>query len=419
MLDLTFQEITHPDDLQANSDKMKKLIEGEISDFTMEKRYFRKDGSVVWINLTVSYMWELSKDALSHIAVIEDITKRKLAENALIESEIKFRVLFKYAPDAFFMLDLNSVILDVNESTLKLTGYKKEKMIGKNIFDLDLISSDQILKAESIMKMNMFRNTSDPGEFIIRNKKGDKVIVEISAYPIRIQDQTLLFGIARDITERKEMHRKILHTIIETEEKERRRFAQDLHDGLGPLLSTAKIYINAIDSSKELDQKKLAKEKSLCPIDESLSSIKEIANNISPHLLENFGLESAINSFINKINDTGQLHISIQSNIDKRLDSNIELALFRIAIELINNTIKYAQAKKIEISLIKKNGSIEFNYSDDGVGFNFREALEKSSGRGLSNIINRTKAINGQIFFDNLNDKGMIMNICLLNMNDL
>ena len=83
-------------------------------------------------------------------------------------------------------------------------------------------------------------------------------------------------------------------------------------------------------------------------------------------------------------------------------------------IELINNTIKYAQAKKIEISLIKENGSIQFNYSDDGIGFNIREQLEKSSGRGLSNIISRTKALNGHIFFDGLNEKGMMMNINIL-----
>ena len=78
---LTFQEITHPDDLQEDLDNMQRLLDGEIREFSMEKRYYHKNGSIVWVNLTVSPMWEIGEEPNHHIAVVEDITERKQAEN--------------------------------------------------------------------------------------------------------------------------------------------------------------------------------------------------------------------------------------------------------------------------------------------------------------------------------------------------
>lgn len=209
------------------------------------------------------------------------------------------------------------------------------------------------------------------------------------------------------------MHLQILNTVIDTEEKERKRFAQDLHDGLGPLLSTIKLYNKSILTAKNDENKAIAIEKSLETIDEAISSIKEIANNISPHILRNFGLVVAINSFVNKFSDTNKENISFQHDINKRFNTKIESALFRIVIELINNTFKYAYANNISISLDYYDGIIGLRYADDGIGCDLESVMQNHTGNGISNIINRTKSLNGEININTKIDKGFFVQISI------
>jgi len=242
---------------------------------------------------------------------------------------------------------------------------------------------------------------------------GELRIYEIISKVIDYQDGKAVLSILRDVTERKGMHLQILNTVIDTEEKERKRFAQDLHDGLGPLLSTIKLYNKSILTAKNDEFKAIAIEKSIATIDEAISSIKEIANNISPHILRNFGLVVALNSFVNKFSDTNKENISFQHDIKKRFNSKIESALFRIVIELINNTFKYAYANNISINLDYYDGIIGMRYADDGIGCDLKSVMENQSGNGISNIINRTKSLNGEININTNIDKGFFVQISI------
>ncbi len=211
--------------------------------------------------------------------------------------------------------------------------------------------------------------------------------------------------------EKREMHLKILNTIIETEEKERRRFAQDLHDGMGPLLSTIKLYTRSVLSAKDSHHKEIAIEKSLETIDEAISCTKEIANNISPNILKDFGLVVAINSYVKKFNDTKKVNINFRSDIDSRYSPNIEASFFRIIIELINNTIKHASANNVLIELNNLNGSLFLNYTDDGIGCDIEKLQGRNSGQGITNIINRTHSIGGEVRFDSALNEGFNVKI--------
>ncbi len=143
-------------------------------------------------------------------------------------------------------------------------------------------------------------------------------------------------------------------------------------------------------------------------ITEAIRSLKEISNNLSPHVLDNFGLASAIKSFSGKIASTKTISISFNSNMfEDRLDYNTEVVLYRVVCELINNTIKHAQAKNIEIELTRHNLIVTLIYSDDGKGFEVNEVLYgQNEGMGYANIMSRIKSIKGIINVDSNREKG-------------
>ncbi len=211
---------------------------------------------------------------------------------------------------------------------------------------------------------------------------------------------------------RKENEAKVLSAIIKTEEKERQKFAKELHDGLGPILSSIKMAISAINKSVIGKTNKQIIDKTENTVDNAITSIKEISNNLSPHILERFGLEKAIKTFTDTIITKEDLEIILSFNLDgKRYDYNIEVILYRITGELIANTLKYASASKVEISLLNYNEKLELIYSDNGIGFDMKKI--KSKGMGLSNINSRVKSLDGEIEMHSKHKQGFFLKITL------
>ncbi len=145
LLGLRFQDITHPEDLETDLGYLRRLLIGEIGTYSMEKRYFRKDGSIVWINLTVSLVREDSGEPAYFITVIEDISQRKLAEEALRMSERRFRTVIEQSPLSIQILSPDGRTLRVNRAFEELWGVTLEDIEGYNMLE------DQQLVDKGIM----------------------------------------------------------------------------------------------------------------------------------------------------------------------------------------------------------------------------------------------------------------------------
>lgn len=201
---------------------------------------------------------------------------------------------------------------------------------------------------------------------------------------------------------RKIAEKNVLNAIIETEERERKRFAKDLHDGLGPLLSTVKMSVSALMKT-EKDQMNLEIIKNTDHvINEAIKSIKEISNNLSPHVLTNFGLASAVKNFTEKINETKVVQIDFSSNIyNHRYQTNIEVVLYRTICELVNNSLQHSNGKNIKIDLTSNDSIINLQYEDDGKGFDVNRVLhDNTRGNGLRNMVSRIESVNGTYKFE-------------------
>lgn len=351
----------------------------------------------------INYMTGLFTSTLLTIGVIliaRILTSYKKTEDIRKVSEQRFRTLFNNTSDLIIVFDKKGNLIEANLATSEALGYSKTQLMTKNISDLASSSHSNLLH-------DIQSKLKDSDKYIFEaeyiSKNGNNIPVEINTKPLNLNREEYLICISRIITERQEMRKKILKTIIDTEEKERKRFAKELHDGLGPLLSTIKLYINELDAA-EIDQKEKKEYINYSNelIDEAVASTRNISNNITPNIISSYGLVKSLESFCNKINKAQQLEVSFKTiNIDSKFDETIELIFYRIVTELINNTIKHASASHINIILELLNNKLILTYRDDGIGFNLREVLEDDkSGMGLKNIISRINSINGSYFFD-------------------
>ena len=218
----------------------------------------------------------------------------------------------------------------------------------------------------------------------------------------------LFTSLKRAETDRMRSDRRLLNAIINTEETEKKRFAKDLHDGLGPLLSTVKMSLSALIPmvSDNVGKEILANTNHV--VNEALSSIKEIANNMSPHVLTNLGVASAISTFAAKVNQTRSVSIDFRTNMEgERFDTDKEVVMYRAACELINNGMKHSGASKIEMDLHRHQKIITLQYLDNGRGFDTEKLTsEEAIGMGIPNIETRVRAVDGVFLIESSKGKG-------------
>jgi PAS domain S-box-containing protein len=397
-------EVIHPKDMPVVLKELKKVLVYQNDHLPTEFRVKHANGN--WISLEVIANNMLDHKAIKGIIITaRDVTDRNRVEKALIISESKFRNIFNNSSDAIVILNKRFLFLEVNEVFLTLTGYTLGETRKMKLTD---IITDPYLPNLVEKLARIFQKEHYPVlECEIVGKSKLSFPAEISSKVIDFEGETALIAVIRNITERRHMENKILDTIISTEERERERFARNLHDELGPLLSSIKMYVNSLSSATEKSKHDFIIAQLEKILTEVIQSTKELSNDLSPHVLSNYGLFAAIEWFIQQLKP--YMAIVLESNLgESRYPSNIELSMYRIIKELINNSLKHAQANAITIKLHLILRSIHLIYSDNGTGFkeNLQDNIE-SMGMGMSNIISRSRLINATCKFFNNAPYGM------------
>ena len=223
----------------------------------------------------------------------------------------------------------------------------------------------------------------------------------------------IIYSTRRLNYQRKLTERRILTTVLRTEEKERLNFSKELHDGLGPLLSSARMSLGELAKECRSEQDAELIANTAYVIDEAIRSIREISNKLSPHTLNAFGLARAVSNFVNKtisINPNRNVEIAFDTNLGtERFDPNVEVILYRVIGELINNSMKHSEATRITLAMIHAEEHITIDYSDNGKGFDTAAVLD--TGMGLSNITSRIQSLKGTVEITSERTKGMAAHI--------
>lgn len=199
-------------------------------------------------------------------------------------------------------------------------------------------------------------------------------------------------------------------SVIEAEEKERRRIAMELHDGLGQLLSTARLNVSGLEDAVNDEDASYVKT-SMTLIDEACEEVRSISHNLMPGTLIKLGLVPAITQLVSSINKTGKLKVSFNHDkLDGALSQEGEVALYRVVQESLTNIIKYAKAANASVNITRNAGKLSVRIEDDGVGMDVK-IIDKSEGIGWSNIRSRVDMLNGKLEVRSAAGKGTAVDI--------
>jgi PAS domain S-box-containing protein len=326
--------------------------------------------------------------------VIEQKNKAlKLEIESRKQAEEKFRALSETAFEAVLFL-LNGKIIEYNQAAFKLFGMQHCLKKNPSIFYFTDDKGAKILKG--ILKT---KNTTGPWEMTFTDavRKPFYGLVQYQTFIYKENNVNVLA--VRDITRQKEIDKEIFNAIMEAEEKERKRFSRDMHDGLGALLSTLKIYVNLLQKeNKNPQEKEMLFGEVKNTIGKAIESARTIANNLMPSVLMDHGLIKALRSFTDALNKTGVISVFFQYPEDQfKINPITETHLYRIVLELINNTLKYADASVIRINIMFEGNRLIIRYLDNGKGFDFNKTYNNKSGsQGLKNIFSRLNFLNGE-----------------------
>jgi two-component system, NarL family, sensor kinase len=201
-----------------------------------------------------------------------------------------------------------------------------------------------------------------------------------------------------------EQQKMLLNASIRLQEEERQRIAADLHDDAGPLLATARLYLNEnlvnLDKTTQLQSIYNAKQ----IIDDTIQLIRNISHSLMPPTLKNFGLESAVNDLFQKISGSGSMNASCRfHDYRERLHADQELIIFRVIQELVNNILKHSNASFIHLTQNLSGNKLYIRLHHDGRGItqaDFDKLNKSNVGLGLKNIQSRLKLLHGRIYFE-------------------
>lgn len=332
----------------------------------------------------------------------------KLEIESRKQAEEKFRALSETAFEAVLFLQ-GSKIIEYNKAAQQLFSFNQP---GEDLLSVNDLTDE---KGKELLK-KIFKKKDKAGiwelTFYNQHKEQFYGMVQYQSFVYKGEKVNVLA--VRDITRQKEMDNEIFNAIIDAEEKERKRFSRDMHDGLGALLSTLKIYVGLMQKeNKNAAEKEFLIAEMKDTISKAVESARTIANNIMPSVLMDHGLLKALKSFIDALNKTRVVNVDFSFPTNKiDLPTHTETHLYRIILELINNTLKHANASKIDVSIDYTNDFLRVSYHDNGDGFDYEKVYGKQAGsQGVKNILSRSNFINGTGSFETSPGQGLKFNL--------
>lgn len=403
---LGWSNIIHPDDVGSVMENYHRAYKGREK-FTSEYRARRNDGVYRWI-LDNGVPWHDAAGVfIGFLGSALDITDRKEAEDALRESELRYRRLVELCPDAIFV-HVEGVIVFINSAGTKLLGgATPSDLIGKPI--LDIVHPDfRHIVAERVQEIVTGGAGQPPMEQRVVRLDGSFIDVEVAAIGLKYQNRPAVQVIMRDISERKrteEALRRLSSGLLQAQDQERRRIARELHDTTAQNLAALAMNLSRLQAlAPSLDpesQGVLADTLNLA--EQSAREIRTVSYLLHPPMLDEIGLESAMRWYIEGFSRRSgiEVEVVIPKNL-RRLPSLSETTLFRITQECLTNILRHSRSSTARIEIKRDDNYLMLEIADQGRGMTsemigkMRQSFARL-GVGMAGMEERLRQIGGRL----------------------
>jgi len=310
-----------------------------------------------------------------------------------------FSDIFKAVGDMLFVLDAKGNIKDCNSSATELLQREENELTTNPI--QDCFAQSYQVEFKRIYKSVFENGETQRFESLMISKSNEalNVMCAFSKITNRKGEHDGFVLIAKDITQSKQLDNRILQTIVDTQEKEQARVANDLHDSLGQELSAIKMMLSNVtqEIKKESLELSVTAQRCLELVDSTIQDLRDICFNLVPSALEDGNFITALNQLIYKLQVSTKIKFILKIDMEcVSLSKNKKLALYRVTQEFINNTIKHADAKEVHISATSLGGEFVYTIQDDGVGFDI-VAVDGKISRGTSTMRKRIEVLGGEM----------------------
>ncbi len=406
-------------------DVLKKLKKGTVSDYSEKDNNIRKDGKVIscqWFNRP---LLDSNGDVLGILALAQDITRRRQAEEALLASEQNFRQIAETIHEVFWVGSVDwGEVHYVSPAYEEIWGRSCQSLCDDPLSWLDAVHAEDRECVKAAVTEKGCSTSFDPKfpEYRIVRPDGAVRWILARAYPVHDEsgEVTRVVGIAGDITERKQAQQQILQyqdqlkslasQLVLAEEQERQRIAIHLHDDVCQNLAYAKMRLQIVSATLE-DQAQIEDmAEASDTLTRMMQDVRSLTFELSPPILTEFGLEAAISHWLEE--EVEQKHGLVTAFIDdgqaKPLTEDIRALLFRSVRELLANIVKHSQAQRVEVSVSREDDQVLIRLEDDGVGFATGEVVvgHDNGGYGLFSIRERLSQMGGSLEIDSSPGQG-------------
>jgi PAS domain S-box-containing protein len=391
-------EFSPPEDAEKDLAYFEQLRAGTIDRYQLDKRFFRRDGSMIWGRLSISLL--NNRPSSRVVAMVEDITERKTAQEDLS----RHAAIVESSQDAIISKSLQGVIRTWNGGARRMLGYTEEEAIGQSI--LMIIPSELHDEEKNILGRLAVGERIENYETVSASKDGKRIDVSLTISPVTDAAGMIIGAsmIARDITQRKladDALSKMNQRLIEAQEEERNWIARELHDDINQRIALLALELERLNQDPS-DAEKLRQEiaEGIKQLNHIAGDVQALSHRLHSSKLEYLGLAAAAALFCKELSDRQKVKIDFCSeNIPKDLSEEISICLFRVLQEALKNAVKHSGSQHIQVSLRVELNEIRLTVRDSGAGFDPKGAM-KAQGIGLVSMKERLKLVGGTLSID-------------------
>lgn len=328
-----------------------------------------------------------------------------------------YKNLFENIKEGIYFSTVDGDVLSCNKSFLEITGYSKRDLGKLKAEELYVNNSDRDIFKNEIKKSGFVKGY----ELKIKTKKGKEIYCELSSSPFFDAENKMLgyTGILRNITRRKEAEqqlkeekRKRLLDITHIQEREKKRIARELHDGLGQLLFGTKMRVDKL-SKKLSDIPSLLKlSKGIeDALTQSMNEARRLSRALRPSVLDDFGVIAALEQLFEQYNQGTHLEVKLKTKLyNVKISNQADIAIYRIVQEALSNATRHGRATTVYVTIIEHDDFVKLSIVDNGKGF---EMSNSKNGHGLKNITERAEILGGELIISTERNKGTTINVII------